>query len=643
MSLIYGVACGRSDVSAAALLETLELGYGSARVQRINSRSGLRFGVGVAGWSDSAEEDRGCNGYAHDEDQRIHLVADARLCDRERLLLDLGVERFLWDEFSDAQAILAAYSKWGSDCVVHLVGRFAFAVYCESTEEFFVARDHCGEASLFYSYEGGVFAFASLPHALFPLPGVGRKLNLEELARFIVLGDGASGASQYVGVRDLLAGSCLAVKGSEVVLRDYWDPTGGGALRSGGSPAGHAEELRELARLAVSERLRGCGKVGAFLSGGLDSAFFGGLAAEHLASRGETLYGYTYIPTGDYHPEWFPRNFTNERPYVEDLAKGHANVETSFVDVEDRSFFTRLSENLTIAGMSSYSYYNRLWMEKIAEEASGRGVGTLLEPQTGNVTFSYKAEACLSELASRGEFLKLVRFARRYAACSGISTAKTVLRLGLLPHLPPKVVAALWKGSRVASLGNPFVRRSFLADFGIDDFDLRDLQGKADEDAAWRLKLLRIVFKRKALVHAAWRKMYGVVVQDPAMDKRLVEFNLSLPLQSLLPGGEPRGMARAAALGVIPDSIRLNYRKGIQLADWHLLFRRDFKRVTEMFELLLKREDVSAIIDGDEVRRTLKHFDSERESVGKYMIRICVHLTQALALSLFVSDINSDY
>ena len=62
---------------------------------------------------------------------------------------------------SDTEVILAAYQRWGSDCVKKFNGIFAFAIWDKAKEELFLSRDHLGIKPLFYYYDGVRLIFSS--------------------------------------------------------------------------------------------------------------------------------------------------------------------------------------------------------------------------------------------------------------------------------------------------------------------------------------------------------------------------------------------------------------------------------------------------------------------------------------------------
>ena len=93
-----------------------------------------------------------------------------------------------WRGTSDTEVLLAAYARWGTDCLRHLNGMFAFAIHDERRKQLFLARDRAGEKPLFYRLENGEFWFASELKALMAVPRLPRKINSEALDCYLAFG-----------------------------------------------------------------------------------------------------------------------------------------------------------------------------------------------------------------------------------------------------------------------------------------------------------------------------------------------------------------------------------------------------------------------------------------------------------------------
>ena len=81
-------------------------------------------------------------------------------------------------EFSDTEVLLRAYQHWGTQCVLHLQGQFAFALWDARSERLFLARDRFGEKPLYLHQANGALYFASELKALLTLPQIPRDLDL---------------------------------------------------------------------------------------------------------------------------------------------------------------------------------------------------------------------------------------------------------------------------------------------------------------------------------------------------------------------------------------------------------------------------------------------------------------------------------
>ena len=102
------------------------------------------------------------------------LVADVRIDNRRELLAELEGRA---DRVGDARLLLAAFERWGEECVDHLVGVYAFALWDERERRLFLARSPIVAPALFYHEAPGVLAFATMPSGLLALPFVPRALN----------------------------------------------------------------------------------------------------------------------------------------------------------------------------------------------------------------------------------------------------------------------------------------------------------------------------------------------------------------------------------------------------------------------------------------------------------------------------------
>ncbi|MBC8145382.1 MAG: asparagine synthetase B, partial [bacterium] len=107
----------------------------------------------------------------------IVLAADARIDNRDELFNALGYGGADRKQLGDVALIAHAFRKWGEDCVEHLVGDFAFAIWNEADQSLYCARDRMGVRPLYYYVSDSLFAFASEIKSLFCLHDVPRDID----------------------------------------------------------------------------------------------------------------------------------------------------------------------------------------------------------------------------------------------------------------------------------------------------------------------------------------------------------------------------------------------------------------------------------------------------------------------------------
>ena len=175
---------------------------------------------------------------------------------------------------SDTETILAAYKQYGENCVDHLRGMFAFAIWDARDKSLFLARDRVGKKPLYYHFSGTGFVFASEIKAILQYPGIERAIDHSALADYLQLQYVPFPKTIFRSIHKLPPGFTLRVTmeadGLRLTERKYWDlryePD---YARSEGQ---WCDLLREKFDEAVRIRMLSEVPLGAFLSGGVDSS-----------------------------------------------------------------------------------------------------------------------------------------------------------------------------------------------------------------------------------------------------------------------------------------------------------------------------------------------------------------------------------
>lgn len=202
---------------------------------------------------------------------------------------------------SDTEVILAAYQKWGDDCVNKLRGMFAFAIWDEANQKLFCARDRFGIKPFYYAIINSVFYFGSEAKTLLPfLPAI--ETDLDALKDYLVFQFCLDGKTLFKGINELKPAHCLSIRHGEVDIKRYWEVYYN--LDFDHTAKYFEERLRELLEDSVRVHIRSDVPIGAYVSGGTDSSIVASLAArlnpgtEFKAFVGKFSHGHLYDESG---------------------------------------------------------------------------------------------------------------------------------------------------------------------------------------------------------------------------------------------------------------------------------------------------------------------------------------------------------
>lgn len=217
-----------------------------------------------------------------DASGRFVLVYNGEIFNYESIRPSLGDYPF--QSRTDSEVLLAAWAKWGPDCLEKLNGHFAFAIYDKTAGSLFLVRDRLGIKPLYYAEVEGQLVFASEIRALLRSGLVRARLDLSAVADFLSYQTVHAPRTMVEGVWMVPAGGLLEYSGGRLNQRIWWEmsqfaKTG---LSANGKDDGsrHLKPVRELLTAAVERRMISDVPLGAFLSGGIDSSAVVALMAE---------------------------------------------------------------------------------------------------------------------------------------------------------------------------------------------------------------------------------------------------------------------------------------------------------------------------------------------------------------------------
>jgi asparagine synthase (glutamine-hydrolysing) len=263
------------------------------------------------------------------------IVADVRLDGRDELIarLESRSERFATRQPSDAEMILRAYRTWGEECVCHLIGDFAFAIWDGDANHLFCARDHFGVKPFFYYLrDGNTFAFSNTLNCLRLHPAVSDELNELAVADFLLFElNQDPTTTTFADVQRLPPAHTLTVSEGGAQLRRYWTlPTNRHVHRH---PGEYIEHFKDLFDTSVRDRIR-TSRVAAMMSGGLDSPSIVATVKrmKHGASSALELHAHTMV---------YDRLMPDEERHYSAMVAHYLDVPIHYLPIDDYRLFGR--------------------------------------------------------------------------------------------------------------------------------------------------------------------------------------------------------------------------------------------------------------------------------------------------------------
>jgi len=535
MSAIFGMFHSEGSHVGASLLLKMEQKITRSEGDREDICLEDRIGLGVSLNRSEAYFPNDASVYS-DEGRGIKLVCDALIWNRAELLGKLCLD----DGVSTQGLLAAAYKEWSEDCPKMINGDFVFAVFDKQKNVLFIARDHLGVRPLYYFFDGAIFAFATDCSALLALPFVGKQLD--EITLYAKLSNTYHidpEATSYEHIKRLPQAHTLSVDDTGLRKNRYWIPGASGKIVCA-TEEEYARRLYALVDDAVRIRVNGvAGKIGAELSGGLDSSVVTVLANQSLKSTGRHM-GVLF----SWSPSWTiqEKRPSDEREHIEAICR-QEGLSCTYFDPTD-ALYARLD------GIPAPEALRGGTM--LAREAvfmSSRGVKYILSGFGGDEAASLRAG--LYQILLQGYPDYFLKQARWLSKGSAVRFVKVLVTNTVLQWFKPYSYFGKPNKNVPDILKNEFRKKTkkqckkdivYYSVDAIKHIQTGSIQARTD---------------LSALLDAEYdiRHLY------PLLDYRVVDFALSIPRCAYYKNGINRYVFRKAFASILPPVFDDNFSK----------------------------------------------------------------------------------
>lgn len=571
----------------------------------------------------------------YDYERQLAITADAIIDNRDELFEKLQIDHPLRKIMTDSELILLAYDKWGEQSPKHLIGDFAFMIWDEKNSRLFGARDFSGSRTMYYLRNQQQFAFSTTIEPLFTLPHVEKRLNEQWLAEFLAISgmvDAVDTAiTAYKNIEQVPPSHSISIVEGKVTLRRYCMLTSGERLKLKSNEE-YVEAFQEVFQQAVTARLRTHRKVGAQLSGGLDSGSIVGFAARAMRTKNEQLHTFSYIPPKDFR-DFTPKHLVaDERSFIKSTVEYVGGIKDYYLDFEGKNSYSEIDGFLETMEMPYKFFANSFWLKGMFEKAQEEGVGILLNGGRGNLSISWG-----SSLDYYALLFKKMKWVRLIHELHHNSKYTGGARLRKLPLVGKKAFPFINRISpsgipdKLPALINPkFANRSNvfkkLGEYGIDEtgwFSSTNIyeQRKRHFEDLFHWNASNTLATKLSLRYLLWKR-------DPTNDIRVIRYCLSIPEGQYVQDGLDRALIRRSTEHYLPDKVRLNQRiRGVQGADWVHRMIPCWNTFTEELQQLITDKRAAEFINVDVIKAALSKVrnDALPENAFDYDYRILMH------------------
>lgn len=496
---------------------------------------------------------KGGNQPLFNEDRSLVAVCNGEIYNYPELRKELESRGHKFNSSSDCESILHLYEEYGDDCVHHLRGMFAFALWDEKKQRMLVGRDRVGEVPLYFSETPTGIYFSSELKAIAKYALTRKDPDYDSIRQTLRYSYPADLRQTFIQqIQRVLPGEIISVDSRGISKRKYWKPTF--TNRYQGSFKNAQEDVMALLHESIDLRLRSDVPVAILLSGGIDSSALGALMAKSHPGVSAITAGYK------------GRQDCDESTVAEGFAK---SLGLSWERLElDENDFSKYFDELTQVIDEPVGDKSSIAQWALYKKANERGLKVLLSGNGGDeLFFGYPTWNRIAHLLDkRMDWERISGKRRRYRvpsqfaflAAGAVTSPMNLFRSLTLPdrsgmlsvpyfaHRAKCVGEMQWPDNLAVHAADPFGAFAETAENGYDLIT----------------SILFSVWLPSNCLHLSNKLGLGnsVEIRAPLLDHKLVELMFSLPPEWRFKLSDPKSFFKGILKGIVPDEI-LNAKK----------------------------------------------------------------------------------
>ncbi|MBX7171749.1 MAG: asparagine synthase (glutamine-hydrolyzing) [Pyrinomonadaceae bacterium] len=524
--------------------------------------------------------------FNHDKSKVI--VFNGEIYNFQELRADLESRGHQFKTNSDTEAIIHLYDEFGVDCVQHLRGMFAFAIWDEREKSLFLARDRVGKKPILYSHQtNGNLIFGSEFNALLQHPSVSREVDFSAIDSYLTYLCVPAPQTAFKQIRKLEPAHWLLWKNGEIKTQRYWQPDFSKKIKISEEEA--IEETTRILRESVKLRMISEVPLGAFLSGGVDSSAVVALMAEtssqpvktfSIGFEEEDFSELKYAKTvanhvGAEYNEFIVRpNALEVLPtLVEHYGEPYADssaIPTYYVSKETRKYVTVALNG--DGGDESFAGYERYVAMNLAEKY--RKIPKVL--RKGLI------ETSVGLLPNPKQFRSRVKSLKRFVESGSLDNVERYLgwMSAISPSLKTELVSNQFKSHLNGTKPIDVLQKWFDKTENLNIIDatmLTDQMTYLPNDLLVKVDIASMANSLEA--------------RSPLLDHHIIEFAASLPQHLKVSGKETKYLLKKIAAKLVPKEViyRRKMGFGVPIGKWLRNEMKDFVKENLLSERFAKR------------------------------------------------------